>query len=296
MDGVGVTEVAEERGHGREFPGPGRRAETARLEHFPPGDDVGTTDEGELAEAADPEHRHELPDVAPVRAPGVRVVDVGEPLGRRRHVGQLLELRRRDQPAADVAPNRQFSRRCPRACGVQLRYVHARILLPIMYFINSNGSSTPCPLNHSWENSPTQDRPPPWGTKKLRARQRDALRKLVKIRRPPGGGTEAPTSWRRPRPALGGLPKEADGAKIPSTGIFRSPWPGSTCQASRRQFHSRVLKEIMDDRMRSGAVLRNFRKIVTLKLRTRPPVMGDPRWKKFGRSANRLGGLTGWGD
>ena len=139
MDGVGVTEVAEERGHGREFPAPGRRAETALLEHFPPGDDVGTPDVGELAEAADPEHRHELPDVAPVRAPGVWVVDVGEPLGRRRHVGQLLELCRRDQPAADVAPDRQLGRRLPRACRVQLGRVHARILLPIRMGSRASG-------------------------------------------------------------------------------------------------------------------------------------------------------------
>ena len=72
--GVGVTEVAEERGDGRELPPPGRRTETARLEHLPPGDDVGAAHARELAEAADPEHRHELPHVAPVRAPGVRVV------------------------------------------------------------------------------------------------------------------------------------------------------------------------------------------------------------------------------
>ena len=142
MDGVLVTEVAEERGDGRELPPPGRRTETALLEHLPPGDDVGPADEPELAEAADPEHRHELPHVAPVRAPGVRVVDVGEPLGRRRHVGQLLELGRRDQPAADVAPDRQFSRRLGRDRGVQLGRVHAAILLPIMYFINSNEEET----------------------------------------------------------------------------------------------------------------------------------------------------------
>ena len=117
MDGVGVTEVAEERGDGRELPPPGRRPETPLLEHLPPGDDVGPPDAGELAEAADPEHRHELPHIVPVRPPGVRVVDVGEPLGRRRHVGQLLELRRRDQPAADVAPDRQPGRRLPRARG-----------------------------------------------------------------------------------------------------------------------------------------------------------------------------------
>ena len=119
-DGVRVTEVAEERGDGRELPAPGRGPETALLEHLPPGDDVGPADAGELAEAADPEQRHELPDVAPVRAPGVRVVDVGEPLGRRRHVGQLLELHRRDQPTADIAPDRQSGRRRPRGSRVQL--------------------------------------------------------------------------------------------------------------------------------------------------------------------------------
>ena len=124
--GVGVTEVAEEGGDGRELPPPGRRTETALLEHLPPGDDVGPADESELAEAADPEHRHELPHITPVRPPGVRVVDVGEPLGRRRHVSQLLELGRRDQPPADIAPDRQFSRRLPRACRVQLGSVHAR--------------------------------------------------------------------------------------------------------------------------------------------------------------------------
>ena len=125
MDGVGVTEVAEERGDGRELPPPGRRPETPLLEHLPPGDDVGPPDAGELAETADPEHRHELPHIVPVRPPGVRVVDVGEPLGRRRHVGQLLELGRRDQPAADVAPDRQSGRRLPRGSRVQLRRVHA---------------------------------------------------------------------------------------------------------------------------------------------------------------------------
>ena len=163
MDGVGVTEVAEERGHGREFPGPGRRAETARLEHFPPGDDVGTTDEGELAEVPDPQHRHELPDVAPVRAPGVRVVDVGEPLGRRRHVGQLLELRRRDQPPTDVAPDRQPGRRLPRDRRVHLRRVHARTLLPIMY-LSIVMARVPLPLNHSRKkNSQHRTERPPLG-------------------------------------------------------------------------------------------------------------------------------------
>ena len=126
MDGVLVAEVAEEGGDGRELPPPGRRPETALLEHLPPGDDVGPADAGELAEAADPEQRHELPDIAPVRPPGVRVVDVGEPLGRRRHVGQLLELGRGDQPASAVAPDRQFSRRPGRDRGVQLGRVHAR--------------------------------------------------------------------------------------------------------------------------------------------------------------------------
>ena len=58
------------------------------------------------------------PTSRPVRLPGVRVVDVGEPLGRRRYVGQLLELGRRDQPLADVAPDR-------------------------LYFINSNVRSPP---------------------------------------------------------------------------------------------------------------------------------------------------------
>ena len=123
MDGVGVTEVAEERGDGRELPPPGRRPETARLEHLPPGDDVGPADEPELAEAADPEHRHELPDIAPVRAPGVRVVDVGEPLGRRR--------RRRPRPRG-AARTVSVDVRGPRGAESP-----CRILLPIMYFINS---------------------------------------------------------------------------------------------------------------------------------------------------------------
>ena len=95
---------------------------------------MGTTDEGELVEVPDPKHRHEFLDVAPVRTPGVRIVDVGEPLGRRRHVGQLLELRRRDQPAADVTPDRQFGRRLPRACRDALPVCPYGILLPIMYY------------------------------------------------------------------------------------------------------------------------------------------------------------------
>ena len=124
--GVGVAEVAEERRDGRELPAPGRRPEAPRLEHLPPSDHVGTADAGELVEAADPEHRHELPHIPPVRAPRVRVVDVRQPLRSRGHLGELRDLRGRDQPPAGVVPDREFRRRLVRIRRVQLGSVHAR--------------------------------------------------------------------------------------------------------------------------------------------------------------------------
>lgn len=68
---------------------------------------MGAAHERELTESPDPEHRREFPDVGPVGATRVRVVDVGEPLGRHGHFGQLLGLRSRDQPAPGVASDRQ---------------------------------------------------------------------------------------------------------------------------------------------------------------------------------------------
>ena len=143
VDGVGVTEVAEERGHGREFPGPGRRAETALLEHLPPGDDVGTPDEGELAEAADPEHRHELPDGRSGTRAGCsgcrRWRATRPPPARRPAAGTLPPRsaggRRRPVPSARSTPApclQGAAQVCPYA-----------ILLPIMYFINSTGRPGP---------------------------------------------------------------------------------------------------------------------------------------------------------
>ena len=56
--------------------------------------------------------------------------------------------------------------------------------------------------------------------------------------------------------------------KIPSTGIFR-PLAGIDVSARRWQFHSRVLKRSW--MIGCDPAFSEIRKIVTLKLRTRPP-------------------------
>lgn len=53
---------------------------------------MGAPDLAKCVRICDAGERHEFLDVGLIGAPRFRVVDVGEPGQRRRHVGQLLEV------------------------------------------------------------------------------------------------------------------------------------------------------------------------------------------------------------
>jgi hypothetical protein len=94
LDGISLTEGCKQGGQSRQLAAQGAASEFTPLEVLAPGQDVRAADQAELLRPGDPNEAHELLQVFAVSAPGIGIVDVGEPLGRRRHLGELVEFRR----------------------------------------------------------------------------------------------------------------------------------------------------------------------------------------------------------
>jgi hypothetical protein len=98
LDGVGRDRVLVrhkliKRRQGRHLAPNGSRGQLPAVQVLAPGDDMGSGNEPEFGRRPDRRERHELFQVIAVRSPRVHVVDVGEPFGFRRNVGELRKLR-----------------------------------------------------------------------------------------------------------------------------------------------------------------------------------------------------------
>lgn len=91
-DGVAFQQVVEQAGQGGELAADAGPGEAALFELLPPGEHMGAGDGAELFGGGDADELAEVLQVALVGAAGARVVEVGEPLGGGRHLGQVLEL------------------------------------------------------------------------------------------------------------------------------------------------------------------------------------------------------------
>ena len=89
---VGLAQRLKQRRERRQFAPDRRAAKGAQLQVAAPGQHVGAADLAKRVRVIDAGERHEFPHIVFVGAARLRVVDVGEPGQRRRHVGQLVEL------------------------------------------------------------------------------------------------------------------------------------------------------------------------------------------------------------
>lgn len=91
-DSVGIEQVIEQAGQGRQLAADGGTGQAALFQLAAPGEDVGAGDRTKLIGRVDAKKAAEVLDVTLVSAAGARVVQVCKPLGRGRHLGQALEL------------------------------------------------------------------------------------------------------------------------------------------------------------------------------------------------------------
>ena len=95
-----IAEVFKQGGEGGQLAPDRRAGELAPLEVLAPGEDMRAGDEPQFRRRGDADEGHELLQVIAVRAARVGIVDVRKPLGRRRHLGELVKFRRRQRARA----------------------------------------------------------------------------------------------------------------------------------------------------------------------------------------------------
>ena len=78
----------------------GRAGQTAGFQILAPSDDVRSVDDPKVGRIGDPDKGHELAQTGGVNPPCAGVVDVGEPLGFGRDVGEALEFLGGEYPGA----------------------------------------------------------------------------------------------------------------------------------------------------------------------------------------------------
>lgn len=75
-----------------QLPADGGTAELAHFQRFAPGQNVGAGDGAKILRLMDADKLHEVAQVVFVSAPGLRIIDIGEPFDCGRHFAQLAVL------------------------------------------------------------------------------------------------------------------------------------------------------------------------------------------------------------
>ena len=91
--GVDLAQMVEQRGQRRELAPDRCRAAAGTFQMFAPGQKMRAGDFPEMLRILHAEERHEPGHIVAVRAPRVRIADIGEPLQLRRHIVELIKAR-----------------------------------------------------------------------------------------------------------------------------------------------------------------------------------------------------------
>ena len=99
VHGIALAQVIIERGQGGELAPDGGAGEALLFQVGAPGQNVAARDGTEFLGLNNAGERHEGAQVVLIRPPGLVAVEVGKPLGFRRHSGQSRELGRCQEPS-----------------------------------------------------------------------------------------------------------------------------------------------------------------------------------------------------